>query len=449
MAKFTNINNATLVSAVTATGNYLPTKINNRNVGIPLYTFADPTIDIIQPTKGFEISDTTLYNTATSYGVAVSLMVNASAFAIPLYQIEQNDEVYPRVAFQTPTLVGALSSTGNYLVIGIDNNNYGIPLFNFSSTLDQTTNTFTTINTISSFTTRTAVDIGKPTLDITFENGSTYLNPKIEAYSDLLIRIKRLLGWPTINIDLCDENIADFIDQSIELFTKYSGYTEEFMVFNTSIYKHGLGVKLDDIFSFTPELNSVMSNGASGMYDYDLKDYRKVVDVWSFEQGESTGINTLFTMEQAMVQQVYYGNLLGSYGFDLVTWHITKDWLETREKTLAQRPYIRFNPKTQYMTILPEPLANQTYYGVIGAYVENPIRDLVSEPWIRFYVIALTKIAIGNIRTKFNGQVLFGGGTINGTDLLSQGLKEKEELEKQLLTGYGFVDTAPTKFFVG
>jgi hypothetical protein len=94
-------------------------------------------------------------------------------------------------------------------------------------------------------------------------------------------------------------------------------------------------------------------------------------------------------------------------------------------------------------------MPNQNYFGCIGANVEKPVRDLISEPWVVFYVQALSKIAIGNLRTKFQGQVLFGGGTVNGTDLLGQGLKEKEELEKQLLTGSGFVDVTPIRFFMG
>lgn len=449
MAKFTNINYATIVEAVSSTGYFLPTQINNRQVGLQLYTFADPALDIIPPSKGFELQDTTLYSSATAYGVAVAMTVNTSAYAVPIFQIAQNSDLNPNLALHTPTLVGGLSTTNTCMVISVDNINYGLPLYTYTSLLNTQNNTFTAITSATSGTAiTTIIDVGKPTLDITLSNGSTYLNPKIEAYSDLLERIKRLLGWPSINIDLCDENIAAFIDNAIELYTQYAGFTKEFMIFNTNIYKRGIGLKLDDMFSFTPELNEKMSNNAKVGFDYDLKDYRRVVNVFNMEQGESTGINTLFTLEQAMVQQVYYGNMLGSMGFDLVTWHITKEWLETREKVLAQRPYIRFNPKTQYMTILPEPMSNQNYFGCIGAYVENPIRDLISEPWVIFYVQALSKIAIGNLRTKFQGQVLFGGGTVNGNDLLSQGLKEKEELEKQLLTGTGFSNSEPIDFFM-
>jgi hypothetical protein len=69
------------------------------------------------------------------------------------------------------------------------------------------------------------------------------------------------------------------------------------------------------------------------------------------------------------------------------------------------------------------------------------------ERWVENYALALTKIAIGNIRGKYMAMQLFGGGTINYNDLLAQGLKEKEELEKELMNGYG--EAAPARFFLG
>ena len=86
---------------------------------------------------------------------------------------------------------------------------------------------------------------------------------------------------------------------------------------------------------------------------------------------------------------------------------------------------------------------------MFGAYLEQPIGDLIKEPWVFQYALALTKITIGRIRSKFTGTQLFGGGTLD-TSLLQEGLSEKKELEQMLLTGTpGFGDAAPPSFFVG
>lgn len=452
MSDFIKIDNATLVQGTTASLNYLTCKINNRNVGLQAFTFSSttPNIDLLPPTPGLTFpEETSLHNSATAYGVGLSLMVNGSGVCVPLFKIQQDQYEFPNIMFENPMLVTDLSARNDYLITFLDdpnNTTYGIQLYNYGSLYQ---NAPASGIAVSAVPITTVIHTGKPISDIVRNAGSTNLNPKIIAYSDLVTRVKQLLGYPTINIDMCDENIVAFIDQAMEKYTKFTGYTEEYLVFNTNIYQRGVGIKLDAVFSYTKETKTTTTAGMSGIYDYDLRDYRKVVDVWSFEQGEGTGVNTLFTLEQAMAQQTYFSYMLGNVGFDLVTWDILKGWMETRSKVLAQTPYFRFDPRTQIFRVLPEPYEGQAYYGCIGCYVERPIKDLISEPWIIDYTLALTKITLGHIRGKFGGMMIFGGGQLNANDVLSQGLKEKDELEKQLFSGTGFSDVQPVKFFMG
>jgi len=186
------------------------------------------------------------------------------------------------------------------------------------------------------------------------------------------------------------------------------------------------------------------------MYDYDVNDYRKVIDIWSFNQGTHTGVNTLFTLEQSLAQQTYFSYSMGNYGFDLVSWYAVKEWLELREKLLVTKPSIHWDFRTQYMRLIPEP--RNKYYGVIACYVELPVKDLVKELWVYKYALALTKLQVGRTRSKFSNVPLIGGGTVNsnGDALLSEGKEEKDELEKQMYEGApGLGDAAPPMFFVG
>ena len=185
------------------------------------------------------------------------------------------------------------------------------------------------------------------------------------------------------------------------------------------------------------------------VFDYDVMDYRKVVDVVDFEEGSTTGINTLFTLEQTLAQQTYFSYALGNYGFDLVSWYTLKEWIDTREKMLALRKDIQFDPRTQYMKMYPQPM-NERFYGVLGCYLERPIRDVIMEQWVYEYALALSQITIGRVRGKFGNVALLGGGALN-YDMLSEGLERKAELEEKLLTGAspGLGDTEPPMFFVG
>ena len=141
---------------------------------------------------------------------------------------------------------------------------------------------------------------------------------------------------------------------------------------------------------------------------------------------------------------------MGNYGFDLVSWTVLKNWLDTREKVLALRRDISFDPRTQVMHMVPPPTSSTRFYGVIGCYVERALIDVIKEPWVYQYALALTKIAVGSVRGKYTGTSLFGGGAINYDYLLRQGEMEKENLEKMLYSSApGMGDAAPPSFFLG
>jgi hypothetical protein len=174
------------------------------------------------------------------------------------------------------------------------------------------------------------------------------------------------------------------------------------------------------------------------------------MSVWSFEEGSSSGINTLFTIEQSLAQQTYFSYAMGNYGFDLVSWYVLKNWLDIREKVLAIKRDWTFDERTQTLQMYPAPSINQKFYGAVGCYVEKPLRDVVKEMWVLQYALALTKMSIARVRGKFSNVALFGGGTLNAADLLGEGKEEKTALEEQLYTNApGLGDNPPPMFFVG
>jgi hypothetical protein len=342
---------------------------------------------------------------------------------------------------------------------------------------------------------------------------STDLNSKINSFSRLGDRISRSLGAPLVNVEIHQDQLFENISIACEFFTKYAGYTEECIIFNSALYQKDVGIRLDQLFSVTPYFNktvqpisavyiamsaipasefsssqtfsaiypngifqnqllsqwdylsaisfdssltacfsssnSTINEQRVNSFDYDIMDYRKVIAVTDFEEGSSTGVNTLFTIEQTLAQQTYFSYAAGNYGFDLISWYILKDWLKNREKLLAQRRYFTFDPRTQYLVMYPQPSTTQ-FWGVLPCYVERPLKDIIKEQWVYQYSLALSKIVCGRVRGKYQNTTLFGGGTLN-IDLLSEGLAEKEKLEQKLLTGASsaFGDADPPIFMVG
>ena len=376
---------------------------------------------------------------------------------------------------------------------------------------------------------------------------STNLNSKIDNFNRLGDRILRSLGYPFVNVEVHNDQLHENISIALEYFTKFAGYTKEYLIFDSNLYQKDYGIKLDDLFTlqttdtfkeqkdlktnnkdFTKEidnsetvyvatssapsslfssfsgLSSALENGISAndiftdtfhdaivdsvssvrdifrpqvkngftvqgaltsgneifnnnqfinSFDYDIMDYRKVIDITEFTEGSTTGINTLFTIEQTLAQQTYFSYAMGNYGFDLISWYTLKNWLETREKLLAQQRSYTFDPRTQIMRMYPQPNAsdsNVRFYGVVSCYVERPIRDVIKELWVYQYALALSKIIVGRIRGKYAGTQLFGGGTLD-VSMYQEGMTEKESLEEQIQTGSapGQGDADPALFFVG
>ena len=277
--------------------------------------------------------------------------------------------------------------------------------------------------------------------------GSTNFNHKINSYDSLAQRVRRQLGEPLVNVEIANEQIYDNIAIAKEFFTKYAGYTEEFLVFDSRKYIRGKGLDVATLINQTTELSTSLAPTLSAGYDMDLESYRRVLDCFSFNYGESTGINTLFTLEQAMAQQIYSSYMVGNFGFDLTSWEVLKGFIDTRNKVLAQTPHFRFDPKNQILRIIPEPIPEQTYLGIVGCYIERPIKDLINERWIFRYTAALSKITVANVRGKFNGTNLFGGGSVNSSDFMTQGIAERDALENELKNLNE--DITPPMFFLG
>lgn len=442
---------------------YMLADVNNIPVAIELnkISLSTPDIDFMTPYTDLVIDNVTIVDNISSYGnvgVAVniydSLTPCASAlsnYALKVFKLTKQNNTTPTIQFKTPTIVGNTVETGNYLVAKINNEAWGIKVHNYSTVFP-----FNNAVVQADVNVTTSIDINPTQFDAPRDAGSTNLNSKIKTYSDLIKRVKMHLGWPIVQLEICDEQIVEHIDTALEWYTKYAGYTEEFLAFDSGNYICGYGLEVDKIFSqlycmshCEPRMGNKRADGTptqKQFIDFDLDSYRKVVDVWSFDEADGQQSDYLFSLEYVFAQQTYFSYVLGNYGFDLVTWHILKDWIDTREKMFAIKRRVYFDDRKQVLKLIPEP-GDARFIGILGCYVEKPIKDLISERWIYQYTSALSKITIGNIRGKFTSVSMFGGGTVNYNDLLSQGLEEKKKLEEELLNQHG--EVAPIKFFVG
>ena len=78
---------------------------------------------------------------------------------------------------------------------------------------------------------------------------STNLNSKIETYDRVGDRIKRSLGYPMVSLEIHTDQLRENIQIAVEYFTKYAGYTKEFLIFDSNMYETNKGIRLDLLYT--------------------------------------------------------------------------------------------------------------------------------------------------------------------------------------------------------
>jgi len=78
---------------------------------------------------------------------------------------------------------------------------------------------------------------------------STNLNNQIQTYSRLGDRIKRALGYPVVSLEIHSDQLNENIQIAVEYFTRFAGYTREYMIFDSNLYETNKGIRLDLLYT--------------------------------------------------------------------------------------------------------------------------------------------------------------------------------------------------------
>ena len=159
------------------------------------------------------------------------------------------------------------------------------------------------------------------------------------------------------------------------------------------------------------------------MFDYDIMDYRKVVSVVNYSESGVSSITSLYNFDTSLAQQFFYTNQFNHRSFGLTTWYALHEWRNTYEKLLAVKRGWSFNKDTQYLTLTPQPKLGERFFGIVECWVEKPLKDVLKEPWVFDYALALVKEMLGRVRSKWGDSVqMLGGGSLTGNALAQEGV---------------------------
>lgn len=254
--------------------------------------------------------------------------------------------------------------------------------------------------------------------------------------AELRERIKRDLGHPYVKVELTDDHLDDAISDALEKWEEWA-----------------IGNAIKEYY-FTIPLSA-------GQDTYTLPNY--ITDVTGYSSDSwSTGINTLFTMENFLYNQGILDPQNFSNGGGMIGYQIAMDYIETLERYMPEKYYYRYSRKNRKLILSPTPELkdvrniNGTPWNFAGylmvkcfAYEGSFVpgwqyTDFESascgEGWVKNYAIAKSKITLGGIRRKFSNFNSVGntGIALDGESLVSEGKEEVDKLMEELDANYSY-----------
>ena len=186
------------------------------------------------------------------------------------------------------------------------------------------------------------------------------------------------------------------------------------------------------------------------MFDYDIMDYRKVVSVVNYSESGVSSITSLYNFDTSLAQQFFYTNQFNHRSFGLTTWYALHEWRNLYEKLLAVKRGWHFNKDTQYLTLTPQPRMGERFFGIVECWVEKPLKDVLKEPWVFDYALAVCKEMLGRVRSKWGDNVqMLGGGSLTGNALAQEGVNKQKELLEELIKNQAYGAMHKPRFFIG
>ena len=239
--------------------------------------------------------------------------------------------------------------------------------------------------------------------------------------------------------------------------------SKDFMEFLVSKRKYNPNMfkkSKDAVFTVGGERQEIYTEGEFGkeresiqynkMFDYDIMDYRRVNSVTNYSESGVSSITSLYNFDTSLAQQFFYTNQFNHRSFGLTTWYALHEWRNLYEKMLATKRGWSFNKDTQYLTLTPQPKLGEHFFGIVECWIEKPLKDVLKEPWVFDYALAIVKEILGRVRSKWGDSVsMLGGGSLTGNALAQEGIQKQKELLDELIKNQAYGAMSKPRFFIG
>ena len=266
--------------------------------------------------------------------------------------------------------------------------------------------------------------------------------------TDLINYCKRQLGAPVLEINVADEQIDDLVDDALQYFQErhFDGVTQTFLKYKITqedIDRGRARGGSNNTAGITTSTATSTINGSSVSFSFEENsNYLQVppevigiTKVFKFD-GSNTVTNNMFSVKyQLFLNDIYY---FGST--EILTYAMTKRYLEDIDFALSTDKFIRFNQRQDRLYLdIDWGSATVDDYLIIDCYRlldPSSYSRVWNDSFLKKYVTALVKRQWGQNLMKFQGVKLPGGIELNGRQIYDDAQKDLEVFREQMSNTY-------------
>ncbi|AGN33585.1 neck protein [Synechococcus phage S-IOM18] len=242
----------------------------------------------------------------------------------------------------------------------------------------------------------------------------------------------RRLGYPAIDINVCDEQLDDLIEEAIDYYQEYH--------YNGS-YKAFIKIEVTDAIKTAAQSTSQL--GSTNWYEGNEyvslpPNVMGVNRVYSQIGASSVVPGNIFNIKY----QIFLNDIYAMTHGHILHYFMTSQYLETLDfvTNSAMNRRVRFNEHQGrlYLDFDWGDLQAGDYILVEALMRQDPeiYTDMYNDNWMKDYVEALFQQQWGRNLSKYDGIQMLGGVTLNGRQILDDASQFKKDLEEEIRSKY-------------
>jgi len=260
---------------------------------------------------------------------------------------------------------------------------------------------------------------------------------------------KRQLGAPVLEINIADEQVEDVIDDAVQYFQErhFDGVAQTYLKYKITQDDIDRGRasmesgKKQTGITTTTATADIAGSDVTFTY-YENSNFLQippsvigVTKIYHFD-GTNTMTNNMFSVKyQMFLNDIYYWGAT-----ELLTYAMTKTYLEDINFLLTTEKQIRFNKRMDrlYLDIDWGSVSKDDYL-VIDCFRQldpNDYGRVWNDSFLKKYATALMKRQWGQNLLKFQGVKLPGGVELNGRQIYDDAEKDLEIIREQMSNTY-------------